>query len=311
MNTRPSRILATAATAALAAVGLVGCSADDADGDTRTISLGAIPSESSVTLETSYGNLVELLEQETGHPVEFNNASDYAAVVEGMRAGQIDMASFGAFTYVIAKDSGMDITPAGAPTEAEDAPPAYHSLAYVPADSDIQNIEDLAGRTVCFVDVASTSGYLVPTKGLMDAGIDRASDLDELITGGHDASLLSVAAGDCDAGFAQDSMLPSLLASGQLEEGQLRPVWESDPIPEYPLTVNQDSLGEELAAEITAVIQDKANIPYLVESGICDAAENCVLPENMGYGWVAIDDAAFDPIREICAVADAEACHAL
>lgn len=48
----------------------------------RAISLGATPSESSVTLETSYENLVELVEQETGHTVELNNAWDYAAAVD-------------------------------------------------------------------------------------------------------------------------------------------------------------------------------------------------------------------------------------
>lgn len=280
-------------------------SADSAE----TITFAAVPSESSASLATSFEKITHLLEQEIGATVEFQNASDYAAVIEGMRAGQIDVASFGPFSYVIGKDSGINMEPSVSPTNDPDQPPAYTSLAYVREDSDIETADDLRGRTVCFVDAASTSGFLVPMKGLMDAGIDMDNDITQVLAGGHDASLLSLDSGNCDAAFAHDTMLTTLENSGQIEPGAVRPIWESDPITEDPITINYDSLGQEKGDQIDQILREKANKPALVEAGICDSGEDCVLPEEIEYGFVPVDDSDFDAIREICAVTDAEACR--
>lgn len=299
------------------ALSLVACgssdSGSDSDSDTaaagETLTFAAVPAESSATLEQTFQNITALIEQETGATVEFQNASDYAAVIEGMRAGQVDLASFGPFSYVIGKDSGIDMEPIAAPTNDPEVAPAYTSLAYVPADSDIQSIEDLRGRTVCFVDQASTSGYLVPMKGLADAGIDLNTDLTPVLAGGHDASLLSLGSENCEAAFAHDAMLTTLTKSGQVEEGALRPVWESDPITEDPIAINRGTVDAELADQVITVLREKANKPALVEAGICTSEEDCELPEETEYGYLPVSDEDFDPIRDICRVTDAEACR--
>lgn len=302
------RIAAAGTALVFGSLGLVSCGSGSAG---ETITFAAVPAESSATLQQTFGNLTDLIEQETGVNVEFQNASDYAAVIEGMRAGQVDIASFGPFSYVIAKDSGVDLSPVAAPTNVEEEAPAYTSLAYVREDSDIQSIADLEGQTVCFVDQASTSGYLVPMNGLMDAGIDMDADIEQIMAGGHDASLLTLDAGDCDAAFAHDTMLHTLEHSGQLESGALRPVWESDPITEDPITVNNSSLSPELAEQITTVIREHANKPALVAAGICESEEDCALPEETGWGYLPVDDSDFEPIRELCEVTQAEACRSV
>ncbi|WP_394280791.1 phosphate/phosphite/phosphonate ABC transporter substrate-binding protein [Corynebacterium sp.] len=293
--------------AALTTLSLTACGSETSG---ETITFAAVPSESSTSLESSFENITKLLEQETGATVEFQNASDYAAVIEGMRAGQIDVASFGPFSYVIAKDSGVNMEAAASPTHDENEPPAYTSLAYVKSDNnDIQGLEDLEGKKVCFVDQASTSGYLVPMKGLMDAGLDMETDLEQVLAGGHDASLLSLDTGNCDVAFAHDTMLMTLENSGQIESGAVKPIWESDPITEDPLSVNFESLGEETANQVMEILRTKANKPALVEAGICESEESCELPEEIEYGYVEVTDADFDPIREICEVTNAEACE--
>lgn len=295
-------VVATAATLPF----LVACGGT---GGEDTITFAAVPSESSATLESSFENVTALIEQETGQTVEFQNASDYAAVIEGMRAGQIDVASFGPFAYVISKDSGINMEPAVSPTNDPEAAPAYTSLAYVREGSEIQGIEDLEDRNVCFVDAASTSGYLVPMKGIMDAGMDMETDMTPILAGGHDASLLSLASENCDVAFAHDTMLQTLEASGQIEPGSLVPVWESDPITEDPIAVNHDSLDPELAEQLTTVLREQANIPAMVEAGVCPSEEDCTLPEEIEYGYTPVDDSDFDAIRDICEVTDADACQ--
>jgi phosphonate transport system substrate-binding protein len=287
---------------------LAACGSADAG---ETLTFAAIPAESSSSLESDYSNITALIEQETGVNVEFQNASDYAAVIEGQRAGQIDMASYGPFSYVIAKDSGMNIEPVAAPTSDKDVQPAYTSLAYVRADAEIQDLSDLKGKTVCFVDAASTSGYLVPMDGLLDEGIKLETDLEAVLAGGHDASLLSLDSGSCDAAFTHDTMLNTLVISGQVEDGALRPIWESKPIPEDPIALNLDTIEPALAEQISTVIQEKANKPALVEAGICASEEECVLPEEIEYGYLPVDDTDFEAIREICKTTDADACHSI
>lgn len=293
---------------ALGSLSLVACGSDTTG---ETITFAAVPAESSATLDQTFSNLTDLIEQETGVTVEFQNASDYAAVIEGMRAGQVDVASFGPFSYVIAKDSGVDLSPVAAPTDDPNGEPAYTSLAYVKEGSDINSIEDLKGKTVCFVDQASTSGFLVPMNGLMDVGIDMDSDIEQVLAGGHDASLLTLDSEGCDAAFAHNTMLHTLEKSGQIEEGSLRGIWESDPITEDPITVNNSSLSPELAQQITDVIREHGNKPALVEAGICESEEDCVLPEETGWGYLPVEDSDFDPIRQLCEITQAEACRSV
>lgn len=308
LRSRAARAARAVAATALTVPLLTACgSASDSEGDTLTFA--AVPSESSATLESSFENVTALLEQETGQTVEFQNASDYAAVIEGMRAGQIDVASFGPFAYVISKDSGIDMDPVVAPTNDPEVAPAYTSLAYVREGSDIQSLEDLEGRNVCFVDAASTSGYLVPMKGIMDAGMDMETDMNPILAGGHDASLLSLSSGNCDAAFAHDTMLQTLEESGQVEPGSLVPMWESEPITEDPIAVNNESLGPELSQQVSTILREQANIPALVESGVCSSEEECSLPEEIEYGYVPVEDSDFDAIRDICEVTDADACQ--
>lgn len=306
---RTIRNSALAASALIALPAVAACGSGDA-ATNDTLTFAATPAESSQSLQSDFANIIELLEQEAGVSIEFQNASDYAAVIEGQRAGQIDMASYGPFSYVIAKDSGVDIEAVVAPTNDKDAAPAYTSLAYVRADSDIDSLDDIDGQEVCFVDAASTSGYLVPMKGLMDAGKSMDDDMQQVLAGGHDASLLSLESGNCDVAFAHDAMLDTLVASGQLEDGALRSIWESDPIPEDPIALS-NSIDPEVIERITTVLREKANKPALVEAGICDSEDDCVLPELIEYGYLPVTDEDFDSIRELCEETKADACNSV
>jgi phosphonate transport system substrate-binding protein len=289
---------------------LAACSGSSASG-TDEIVFAAVPAENSQSLEQTFGHIVTLIEQATGKSVTFQNASDYAAVIEGQRAGKIDIASYGPFSYVIAKDSGVAIDAVAAPVHEEGTRPAYTSLCYTRPDSDITSLADLAGRKVAFVDKASTSGYLVPLKGLMDEGLDIDADLEAVLAGGHDASLLALTSGEVDAAFAHDTMLQTLLGSGQVEDGALVDVWESAPIPEDPIALNTSTLDEETLSAIREAIQQKANKPALVEEGICASEEDCALPEEIEWGYVAVSDSDYDPVRDICTTTRADACSSV
>lgn len=307
MKTSLSRSLAAAALLTASVPLLTGCGS--ADADSKTLTFAAVPAESSSSLESDYSNITKLLEKETGTTVKFQNASDYAAVIEGQRAGQIDVAAYGPFSYVIAKQSGVNADAVAAPTNDKSKDPAYHSVAYTRPDSGITKLSDLKGKKVCFVDAASTSGYLVPMKGLKDQGVDLEKDLEAVMAGGHDASLLSLKSGQCDAAFSHDSMLHTMETSGQVAKGELRQVWESEPIPEDPIALNKDTVDPELAEKITTALREKANKPALVAEGICTSEKDCTLPEEIEYGYLPVTDETYNAIRNICTATNADACH--
>ncbi|MEL4357094.1 MULTISPECIES: phosphate/phosphite/phosphonate ABC transporter substrate-binding protein [unclassified Luteococcus] len=288
-----------------------GQSAADKSSDSGkdTLVFAAVPAETSTSLKSTFEPLVKLLEKETGNKVEFQDATDYAAVIEGQRAGKIDIASYGPFSYKIAKDGGVPITPAVAPVNTKGDKPNYTSLAYVKKGSAIRSLDDVRGKKVCFVEAASTSGYLVPLEALLSKKIDPKTGIKPIYAGAHDASLLSVNSGQCDVGFAHDAMLTTLTGKKQIADGALTPIWESEPIPEDPIAINTKTVDAETVTKITTALQTKANKPALVEAGICASEKECVLPEEIGYGYVAVTDADYDPIRKICEVTKAEACN--
>ena len=62
-------------------------------------------------------------------------ASDYAGVVEGMIAENVDLAFFGPFAYVVAGINGAKLTPLGAVVGEKGEEPGYQSYGIAKADN--------------------------------------------------------------------------------------------------------------------------------------------------------------------------------
>lgn len=320
-----------ATTAAAVALVLAGCggsgSNGTADGTSSsgasgsgqifpdTLTLASVPAENSTDLKASYEPLIKLLEDETGAEVEFIQASDYAGVIEGIIADNVDLAFFGPFAYVVAGLNGADVAPLGAVVGEEGEDPGYQSYGLTRADNDeINSLADFAGRTVCFVDPGSTSGFLYPSDGLIEAGViesgseaDISAAMTPVFAGGHDASALAIANGDCEAGFAFDSMVErTMIEKGDLEPGELKTVWKSETIAGSVFVANR-SLGTEAIDKLTEVFTGKVNMPALERAGYC-AGEECRITDERVWGVVATDDSAYDGVRKVCEVTGSEKC---
>jgi len=322
MKTRFGHRLMTAAVAvSVAALVLAGCSSSDsgsesnAQGFPETIRLAAVPSENSADLKASYDPLIKLLENETGSKIEFVQASDYAGVVEGMIADNVDLAFFGPFAYVVAGLNGAKITPLGAVIGEKGEEPGYQSYGIAKADNGaINGLPDFKGKKVCFVDPGSTSGFLYPTAGLIEAGViksgseaDISAAMTPIYAGAHDASVLGVNAGDCDAGFAQDSMVDStLIEKGDLQPGAIKTVWKSEMIAGSVFAAN-DSLGPEAIEKLKKIFTEKANAEVLEQDGFCQG-DACLITDERAWGVVPAEDADYDGVRKVCEVTGSEKC---
>lgn len=317
-----NRTCALAAVAASAVLALSSCSSSESSSDAlndngfpETITLAAIPAENSADMKASYEPVIKMLEKETGSTIEFVQASDYAGVVEGMIADNVDLAFFGPFAYVVAGINGAKITPLGAVIEEEGAQPGYQSYGLAKSDNtSINGLADFAGKKVCFVDPGSTSGFLYPSAGLIEEGVitsgseaDISAAMTPIYAGGHDASALSIKSGDCDAGFAYDSMVDeTMIQKGDLAPGDLKTVWKSEMIAGSVFAAN-DSLGTEAIDKLKTLFTEKANVPNFESEGFCEG-DACLITDERAWGVVAVDDSAYDGVRKVCEVTGSEKC---
>jgi len=67
------------------------------------LKVSAIPDEAPTELQRKFAPLGKYLEKQTGMKVEFIPVTDYAAVVESLASGRLDMAWLGGFTFVQTK----------------------------------------------------------------------------------------------------------------------------------------------------------------------------------------------------------------
>lgn len=295
-------------TAAAAGGGAAGAD-DGADWPDKLV-FAAVPSEQNERLQESYQASIDILKAELGVEIEFFQAADYAGVIEAMISEKVDIAQFGPFSYVIAKANGAEIEPLAAMIEEEGGEPGYQSYAITQSDNaEIESLEDFAGRKVCFVDPGSTSGFLYPSAGLLDVGIDPESGVEGIFAGGHDASAISVANGECEAGFAFDNMVErELIESGDLEAGQLKIVWKSEVIAGSPVAV-RTSLPESLVEAIRTAFLESINIDHAVESGVCASPDDCSFSDEGNYGYKAVDDTFYDGVRAVCEITKSAKCE--
>jgi phosphonate transport system substrate-binding protein len=295
-----------------------------------SIVFGAVPAEAASSLEADFATTRAILEDELGIEIEFFQASDYAGVIEGMIAGRVDAAQFGGFSYVIATNNGADVSVAGVMTDGPDIEPGYRSYAITQPGSGIAGLADFAGRNICFVDPGSTSGFLFPSEGLLAIGLDpseTSTDLNPTFAGGHDASAISVANGDCDAGFAYDSMVTNqLIASGDISgvidtaegtenvneaDADLEIIWKSQIIAGAPMAISNELPASFVEAYID-VITTKVNEDWAIANGYCSGTpeeNDCSFAdEEDTWGFVAKDDSFYDGIRQVCTITQASRC---
>ncbi|WP_019815641.1 phosphate/phosphite/phosphonate ABC transporter substrate-binding protein [Saccharomonospora saliphila] len=292
----PHRAIALAVGATIMSLTATACGPSAADSDPDSLTFGIIPYENSSSVSQDYQPLVDLIARETGREVHVETVTDYAALIEGQRAGTIDLAFYGPTSYVLAKDSGVGIQPVAVPVLRRGAPAGYRSYLVAKAGGPIRTVADLKGKRVCFVDPNSTSGYLYPLAALIEAGLHE-DDYTSRYAGGHDASVLATRDGDCDAGAVNDVMLEQILPEdGEIDPDSFVKLWTSQPIMNPPLAVSE-RLDPGLRRTITTAVTEQGN------------AEALNVEDIAGFwGFVPIDDRAFDPLRDVCRVTDAQVC---
>lgn len=274
--------------------------------------VGGVPAENVTTMQTKWGGLIKLFQDELGIPVEFYAGTSYAGVIEAAIANKVDMVAWGAMSYIVAGLNGAKLEPMGI-TKYVDGTTSYTSKLVVPATSSITGIAGLRGKTVCFVSSTSTSGNLIPTEGILAAGL-KMSDLTQSFKGSHDNSILGLGAGQCDAAFAQEATVAAIGTGtfSAMRATDYKVIWTSAPIPNGPFTVRA-TLPASFKAAVKNILLTKLNKEYFVSRGYngCTAVDTCIIVEDKNTAsFVTVTDAFYDTIRKVCEATKSPACKA-
>ena len=157
-----------------------------------------VPAENASGVIDRWTPFCDYLAKQLGTKVTLRIANDYAAVIEGQRAGNIQIAYYGPASFARALITGVK-TEAFAIDVNSDGSKGYYSVFYVLAKSPYQKIEDLKGKNLGLVDPNSTSGYNMPLYTLNAMEITAESFFSKVqVTGSHENAVLALAQGTVD-----------------------------------------------------------------------------------------------------------------
>lgn len=235
-----SRIVLAFAVLAFLAGSIRPALAEDWRKDHPKIVMGIITSENESDLVARWKPVREYLSKTLGVEVEGRLATDYAGVIEGMKAKKVDLAYYGPASFARAwLVTNHQVEPLTAKLNA-DGSFGYHSVVIVKTDSPYQKIEDLKGAKFAFADPNSTSGHQAPRYFLHEQGIDVDKFFSKAdFSGSHENSVIALLNGTFDAAATwwnseTDNNPTRMESKGMIKPGQWRIVWTSPLLPQDP-----------------------------------------------------------------------------
>jgi len=273
----------------IASLALSACGPAELGSEKNPIIWAVVPSGETDRVVSGFEEVADMIYDETGLVVEPFVATEYAGVIEAMCSDppKAHMASLATFSYILASEKGCADVGLVA---VRFGSPAYNGQIFVRADSDIESVSDLAGKTICRPDPLSTSGWIIPSITLKAAGIDPDADLAQIVdAGSHDASVAGVYNGDCDAGTSYVD------ARGTIEE-DYPDVMDVIKVIEISADIPNDgvqfvpSFDTEARAQITEALLAIAETEEGKEA------------LDVAYQWNALekhDDTFYDPFRQV------------
>ena len=149
-------------------------------------------------LEQTYRPLIDYLSRRIGIPIRFELTADYASTTRGIVDGTFDAALGTPLTYVeaIDRDPGIRLLAA----QVAEGTTSYLGYVFTRAEDPARSLPELAGRSFCYVDPHSASGYIYPRAMLRQAGFDPETFFGHTEFGGnHFECLRRVLAREVDA----------------------------------------------------------------------------------------------------------------
>ena len=356
INRRQFVAAGAATVAAAAAAGLAGCSSSSSSNNTAANNTAEEeitdekvvfvwePNESTATYDGMREAVQKCIETGGGVPCEMMTTTDYNITIESLVSAKAAFASLGASEYVEAHAKNPSVTVAFVQSDAKGElnPVSYYSQicvrtedadSYKDANGEY-SLEGLKGKKFSFVNLNSTSGFVLPATVMSNQfGLNGTDDLAEggkdkffsevLFPGSHPGSLYNLVSGDADgAVFANYLVAPfvEVVSGAEGEVGSVFTVKEgvdtpldksagasytiigSLAVPAVPICVNEEALSDALREKI---------IDYMCSDEV--AANEDIFPspdsetvsnwkkqnEDDKYRFVKAEDSYYDDFRTL------------
>ena len=281
--------------------------ADDWRSQFHEIVLAVVPEENASGVTDRYAPFVDYLAKALGTQVTLRVANDYAAVIEGQRAGNIQVAYYGPASFARALVTGVK-TEAFAIDVNHDGSKGYYSVFYVKADSPYQKVEDFKGKVLGLVDPNSTSGYNMPLFTLNKMGIDPDTFFSNvLVTGSHENAVIALVGGQVQTcanwwNAPGDSNLTRMLNKGMLKTADGTPMKESD----FRIILKSDLIINSPTAYLADLPADmKSAIRQAFFDAPAKAPEAFAkLSDGKNQPWAPVTNADYDPTIKLIKFVD-------
>ena len=244
-----------------------------------------VPSGDAQVILKGGREIGQLLQKETGLYFKTSVATSYAAVIEAMGAGKVDVGWLATFSYVLAHDKyGVELLL----VVQRFGSPFYRGQIMVSADSGIKNLAGLKGKRFAFVDPASTSGHLYPKTLLLSQGFDPELFFEKSVfAGSHNAVVLSIYKGEVDGGAAYEGSRASVAKTFPDVFDKVKVLTYTKEIPNDTVSVRKE-LSENLKVKIREGLKAISHSPE----------GSKVLKKLYGISGFTDLDGLFDPVRE-------------
>jgi len=247
-----------------------------------------VPSGEMERVSSGARAVADLLHDKTGLYFKTNVATEYAGVIEALRAKppSAHMASLATFAYVMAADLGCA---EAALVSVRSGKATYNGQIIARTDRGINSIPDLKGKTFARPDPLSASGWIIPMLTLRSKGIVPEKEMKIVDAGSHDSVVAAVYNGDVDAGACYVDARTRI-------EKEHPDVMEKIKVLEVTIEIPNDgvqfipSMPKELRAKIVKALLDIA------------ATEEGKKALNTAYQWTALleqTDKFYDPFRQV------------
>ena len=281
--------------------------AQDWKAQTKEFRIGLLGGENTQDRLKRYDGFQRLLQETLGVPVKLFPAADYAGVMQGMAAGQLDATEFSPAAFAGTWLDCQCVEPVVVPRE-KDGTIDYVALMLTRKDSGIRSLDDMKGRSLAFTDPNSASGYLIPAATLRSKGVDLTDGKYFSRTGfsgGHEQGVVAVLNKQYDACVVWSSGLGneasgftrgvprSMVDKGMLKMSDIAIIWRSDKIPNGPWAVRSA-----LPVGLKQAFRDFMRALPEAHKDIYDAVE-----QGTGIGY---QDATLDIYKGMIALREAE-----
>ena len=244
-----------------------------------------VPSGDAQVIVKGGQEVAKLLQKETGLHFKTSVATSYAAVIEAMGAGKVDIGWLATFSYVLAKNKYdvellLVVQRFGSPF--------YRGQIMVRTDSGINSLDNLQGKRFAFVDPASTSGHLYPKTLLLSKGLDPKTFFSKTIfAGSHNAVVLSIYKGEVDGGAAYDGSRAAVAKTYPDVFEKIKVLAYTKEIPNDTVSVRKE-LPEGLKVKLRNGLKKISDSPK----------GSKILKRLYGISGLMDLDGLFDPVRE-------------